>query len=114
MKDEFTAGKTLPEKFEELASRVDKAIAVATPDDLGELVGCDQSKFWLRARQNVWLEVGWFWGRLGRNNLMVLSHDGIEFPSDLTGIEFYTYRQNPTEQSEKIRSFLGLHHKKAR
>jgi hypothetical protein len=108
MKDEHGDGKTLPEKFEQLASRVDKAIAVATPDDLGEFASCDYSKFRPRARQNVWLEVGWFWGRLGRTSLMVLSRGEIELPSDLTGLELYAYQKDPTEQSEKLRSFLGL------
>jgi hypothetical protein len=112
MKDTFAAGETLPEKFERLASRVDKAIAVATPDDLGELADCDHSRFRPRARENVWLEVGWFWGRLGRNSLMILSRGEIEPPSDLTGMEFYKYHEDPMEQSEKIRSFLGLQYRR--
>jgi hypothetical protein len=113
MKDEFMPGKTLPEKFEELASRVDKAIAVATPDDLGERADRDHSEFRQRARQNIWLEIGWFWGRLGRDSVMVLNRGAIEYPSDLTGLEFYDYDEDPREQSEKMRAFLGLQHRKA-
>ena len=62
------AGRTLPEKFEQVASKVDMAIAIATPDDVGALAGesVETLKLNKRARQNVWLEVGWFWGRLGR------------------------------------------------
>ena len=36
MAQEFTAGQTLPEKFEFLATQADAAIALATPDDLGQ------------------------------------------------------------------------------
>ena len=60
-----------------------------------------------RARENVWLEAGWFWGRLGRENLLALSRGEIEFPSDLTGLEVYGYQENPTERAEKLRAYLG-------
>jgi predicted nucleotide-binding protein len=108
MQQEFGAGRTLPERFEQLAAQVDVAIAVATPDDVGGLSGSDASAYRKRARQNVWLEVGWFWGRLGRDRIFVLSRGEIEAPSDLSGIEFYQYDEDPTERAEKLRDFLGL------
>ena len=108
MQQEFGAGRTLPEKFEQLAAQVDVAIAVATPDDVGGLSASDASAYRKRARQNVWLEVGWFWGRLGRDRIFVLSRGEIELPSDLSGIEFYQYDEDPTERAEKLRDFLGL------
>jgi hypothetical protein len=108
MQLEFGDGKTLPEKFENLASRVDKAIAIASPDDLGGLMGSPAPDLQPRARQNVWLEVGWFWGRLGRDRVLILTKGDIEFPSDLTGLEVYSYRDDPEERSEKLRAFLGL------
>jgi Predicted nucleotide-binding protein containing TIR-like domain len=107
MQQEFGDGRTLPEKFEQLASRVDKAIAIATPDDVGGLSTAETSALKRRARQNVWLEAGWFWGRFGRNNLLVLSRGEIEFPSDLTGLEVYAYQEDPTERAEKLRAYLG-------
>jgi predicted nucleotide-binding protein len=113
MKDEFGAGRTLPEKFEKLADAADKAIAVATPDDLGGLADSNPKAFQRRARQNVWLEFGWFWGRLGRENAMMLSRGQIELPSDLTGLEYYAYHSDPVEQAEKIRCFLGLQYRNA-
>src|SRR5207342_967372 len=60
MGQKFTAGQTLPEKFEELADKADAAIALVTPDDYGSMVAGAASKR-QRARQNVWVEVGWFW-----------------------------------------------------
>lgn len=104
MQQEFGGGATLPEKFETVASKVDGAIAIATPDDIGHIKRSTIKNE--RARQNVWLEVGWVWGRLGRNRLMVLVKGPIEFPSDLQGLEYYEYQQKPTERSEDIRKFI--------
>jgi predicted nucleotide-binding protein len=106
MLQEFGAGRTLPEKFEELAQSVDAAIALATPDDLGSTVS-DPSDQMACARQNVWLEVGWFWGRLRRDRVMVLVKGELEIPSDVLGIEYYRYTSDPREQAESIRAFLN-------
>ena len=105
MGTEFTAGQTLPEKFEDLASEADAAIALATPDDLGSTVSrTDVTRE--RARQNVWVEVGWFWGRLGRRRVLLLVRGDVEVPSDLDGIEFKTYKQSVLELAPIIQSFL--------
>lgn len=107
MANEFGGGRTLPEKFEQLAAEVDVAIALATPDDRGGLVSSAREEHRYRARQNVWLEVGWFWGRLGRDRVMVLKKGDIEPPSDLSGLEMYEYLDDPLEKSEALREFLG-------
>ena len=60
----------------------------------------------MRARQNVWLEVGWIWGRLGRNKVMVLCKGEIEIPSDLHGLEYYRYDASPLEVTESVRAFV--------
>ena len=104
MRQEFGGGQTLPEKFESLAAQADGAIAIATPDDVGGVAGTAEQG--MRARQNVWLEVGWIWGRLGRNKVMVLSKGSLEMPSDLNGIEHYRYDTSPIEATEKIRKFV--------
>lgn len=102
----FGSGESLPEKFERLGSEVDGAIAIATPDDIGGLADRPDSERQVRARQNVWLEVGWFWGRLGRGRFMVLSAGGVEIPSDLQGLEMYPYDRRPREQADRIRAFI--------
>ena len=104
MEEEFTLGKTLPEKFEYVASKVDSAIAVVTPDDVGTLK--DREDFKLRTRQNVWLEIGWFWGRLCRERIMILCKEEVEIPSNIRGIEFYYYKEKHIEKSEQIRLFI--------
>jgi hypothetical protein len=105
MAQEFTAGQTLPEKFETLATQADAAIALATPDDLGQAT-LQPGEQRLRARQNVWVEVGWFWGRLGRPRVLLLVRGDLEIPSDLEGIEYHRYQSSPLEVSELLRTFL--------
>src|SRR5262249_26531751 len=78
MKEEFGDGRTLPEKFEELAEKVDGAIALATPDDLGGLANQIVGSRAPRARENVWIEYGWFWGRLGRRKIMLLHRGDVQ------------------------------------
>jgi predicted nucleotide-binding protein len=104
MQQEFGAGRALPEKFETMAEQADGAIAIATPDDLGGVVGSVPDS--LRARQNVWIEVGWIWGRLGRNKLALLCKGDIEIPTDLQGMEHYRYSDSPMEVTESIRDFI--------
>lgn len=105
MAQEFTAGQTLPEKFELLASEADAAIALATPDDLASTTSQTNMKK-LRARQNVWVEVGWFWGRLGRHRVLLLVRGDVEIPSDLDGIEYHAYQSSVLEAKAGIRRFL--------
>lgn len=105
MEQQFGGGSTLPEKWEKMASHVDAAIAIATPDDQGGLTGDGALK--PRARQNVWLEVGWFWGRLGRDRvLLLLKNSPMDLPSDLQGMEYYQYNDSPTEQSDALRAYV--------
>jgi len=106
MKEEFGDGKTLPEKFEQLARGADGAIALATPDDIGGLAGESAGTPAFRARENVWIEYGWFWGRLGRKRVMLLHKGQVLVPSDLNGLEYYSYVRDPLDESERIRTFL--------
>jgi Predicted nucleotide-binding protein containing TIR-like domain len=113
MKDQLVSGATLPEKFEQLAETAGLAIALLTPDDLGGAVA-DPSPLTpiqqsARARQNAWLEIGWFWGRLGRDHIMLLVKGDIEIPSDLRGLEYYRYRNNVAELADRIQQFYKEH-----
>ncbi|WP_190242048.1 TIR domain-containing protein [Bradyrhizobium algeriense] len=106
MKEQFGDGKTLPEKFEQLAWEADGAIALATPDDFGGLASRSAKGKALRARENVWIEYGWFWGRLGRSRILLLHKGDVRVPSDLNGLEYNSYSKKPTEHSETIRVFI--------
>ena len=94
-------GKTIPEKFEEHAGKAGFAIILLTPDDVGTSKGkTDELKH--RARQNVILELGYFWGKLGRDRMCVLYKEGVELPSDIHGILYI-----PMDSSDGWRRKLG-------
>lgn len=77
-------GRTIIEKFEDHAS-VGYAVVLLTGDDIGgRRTAPNDLK--LRARQNVILELGYFLGALGRNHVCSLLEDGVEVPSDLSGV----------------------------
>ena len=102
MQQEFGDSRAFVEKFEQSALISDGAIILATPDDFAAASGGAAAG---RARQNVWLEAGWFWGRLGRNRILLLLKGELEIPSDLAGVEYYAYRQAPSERGEELKIF---------
>lgn len=81
--EQANLGKTVIEKFEK-HSDVGYAIVLLTGDDFGNVKTND--KLNPRARQNVILELGFFIGKLGRNNVCPLYEKGVELPSDMSGI----------------------------
>jgi predicted nucleotide-binding protein len=97
-------GFTIIEKFEHYASQCEFAFAILTPDDkvADELSGIE---VW-RARQNVYLEIGWFMRKLGRRKVVLLHKGPIELPSDLLGILYLPFTKSIYEVSEKIRQRL--------
>ena len=93
--EQANRGQTIPEKFEEHAGEAGFAIILLTPDDIG--ASKDESdKLKPRARQNVVLELGYFWGRLGRGRVCVLHKGGVELPSDMQGL-LYVPMNSPDE-----------------
>jgi predicted nucleotide-binding protein len=98
------AAHTLPEKFERLAREVKGAVALLTPDDAALTFQSGISSE--RARQNVIIELGWFWGKLGRQRCLLLMRGSIELPSDLSGVEVHRFEKSPTECSEALREFI--------
>jgi predicted nucleotide-binding protein len=82
--EQANQGRTIIEKFEGHAD-VGFAVVLLTPDDRGGPIdGGDPNQ--LRARQNVILELGYFIGALGRRNVCALYAQGVELPSDLSGV----------------------------
>ena len=98
-------GRTLPEKFEEIAGRCDFAVLILSADD--NLIDKDTNKIIKRARQNVILEVGYFWGALRRRgNVAFLIHPEIEIPSDLQGIGWIRITDDLGETKLQLRKEL--------
>ena len=74
-------GRTIIEKIEAYARDVDAAICLFTADD--EMA--DGSK---RARQNVVFETGYFCGKIGRKNTIIVAESDVINLSDLDGVVY--------------------------
>lgn len=81
--EQANRGRTIIEKVE-ANSDVGFAVVLLTPDDEGRAK--DASQLEPRARQNVLLELGYFIGRLGRENVCALMRGIVEIPSDFAGV----------------------------
>lgn len=84
-------GRTIIEKFEEEASDIGFAVVLLSPDDEGRRRGDDAWR--PRARQNVVLELGFFYGQLGRGRVFALyrNMEGFELPSDISGVIYVPF-----------------------
>jgi predicted nucleotide-binding protein len=63
------------------------AIILLTPNDVGAPKG-SPADLKPRARQNVFLELGYFFARLGRDKVCALNWQGVELPSDIQGFVY--------------------------
>jgi hypothetical protein len=82
-------GRTLVEKFEQHASAANYAVVLLTADDIGGPADTKEiSGLQKRARQNVVFELGFFWGKIGRDRVAVLLDTGVEKPSDIDGLNY--------------------------
>jgi predicted nucleotide-binding protein len=82
-------GRTIIEKFEDNAS-VGYAVVLLTADDVGAR-RTTPNDLQPRARQNVLLELGYFLGTLGRTHVCALREEGVEIPSDLSGVLYVPF-----------------------
>ena len=89
LREQPNSGRTLIEKFEELASSSAFAIVLVTGDDIGgPKTAASMGDLSERARQNVVFELGFFFGKLGRKRVAVLLSEGVEKPSDIEGLVY--------------------------
>lgn len=85
--EQANRGRTVIEKVE-AHGEVGFAVVLLTHDDEGCVRGGDIEP---RARQNVLLELGYFIGRLGRENICALKRGQVEVPSDFAGVVWEAY-----------------------
>lgn len=81
-------GRTLTNKFMEVASEAAFAVVLITPDDVG---GLSQDALRARARQNVIFELGFFIGLLGSHKVCALVKGDVERPSDFEAVVYISY-----------------------
>lgn len=84
LQEQPNEGRTIIQKFED-HSGVGFAVVLCTPDDVGAL-SSEKDKLRPRPRQNVILELGFFWGRLGRKKVCALLEGEMDMPSDYGGV----------------------------
>lgn len=87
-------GQTLIEKFESNAARAAHAVVLLTADDIGRAISGADTEDCPRGRQNVVLELGFFYGKLGRSHVTVLKDPRVEEPSDIHGIVYIPFDPN--------------------
>jgi predicted nucleotide-binding protein len=86
--EQANRGRTIIEKLEDHAAEAGFAVVLLTGDDVG---GVDGTHLQRRARQNVVLELGLFFGRLGRDHVVALYEQSVELPSDLDGLLYVSF-----------------------
>jgi predicted nucleotide-binding protein len=116
MKDVGGASASLIQKFFEVGEKADFAIILLSGDDMGasriqyEMPDVGPHSLKYRARQNVTLELGFFYGKLGWENVFVLERDppkrypDFERHSDLNGVLFDRYDKTGRWRNELHRS----------
>lgn len=87
LSEQINRGKTLIEKFEDASSDSACAIVLMTPDDEARAKRDATAALVERARQNVIFELGYFYGKLKRENVIVLNF-GVELPGDISGLVY--------------------------
>jgi hypothetical protein len=87
LREQPNSGRTIIEKFIDF-SDVGFAVVLLTGDDRGGVFNAPYEELKPRARQNVILELGFFLGKLGRKRVCALYQEGVEIPSDYSGVLF--------------------------
>jgi predicted nucleotide-binding protein len=103
LREQPSAGRTIIEKFEDHAHKVDCVFVLLTPDD--KVVSSGNNDERRRSRQNVILELGFFYGALERRSgRILLLHKGpVELPSDISGVVWIDISNGISAAGEEIR-----------
>jgi CheY-like chemotaxis protein len=102
-------GRTIIEKFEDTAQRVNLVFVLLTPDD-GAHDPKESNETKRRARQNVIFELGYFFGKLQRKKgrVLLLYKGQLELPSDISGIIYIDISNGIESAGELIRKELSF------
>lgn len=94
-------GRSIIDKLIEEGKDSNYAIGLLTPDDLLQ----DGTG---RARQNVILEIGYFLGKLGKERVRMLIKEGVEIPSDLSGILYEKYDSGGAWKTSILKELMAV------
>ena len=96
-------GRTIIEQLEHYIPQANMGIVLATPDDVGYLAGCENEAK-KRARQNVVLELGMLFSKLGRSRVIIVQKKCKDFenPSDIGGLLCFRFEKHIEEIADKI------------
>src|SRR2546423_11248382 len=86
-------GATMIEKFESAAADAEFVIALLTPDDRVTFA----AETYRAPRPNVLFELGWIFGRFGRDRVCVIVKRGTRLPSNLAGINRIEFKSQVGE-----------------
>ena len=84
-------GRTIIEKLIDNAAKCDSAVIVMTGDDMAS----DQA----RVRENVMHEIGYFQGAFGRSSVILLHEEGVNIPTNLSGVAYVPFPKGSIESS---------------
>lgn len=106
LREKPNCGRAILEKFEAYAYGVDLVFVLLTPDDTGRKANSDDER--RRGRQNVIFELGFFFGKIGRNTgkVIVLAKGDVELPSDIHGLVWINIERGINAAGEEIRREL--------
>ncbi len=104
-------GRTVIEKFLQEAEKIRYAFVLLTPDEdlklnKKEEAGTVVMNYLKRDSQYVIFELGFFIGRLGRERVCCLYKQGVELPSDYSGVLYKPFRKSVEEAYSEIRKDL--------
>ena len=108
LRDLPSHGRTIIEKFEDVAEHVDIVFVLLTPDDKAALSSAPNDVK-RRARQNVVFELGYFFAKLQRlgGRVILLHRGGLELPSDIAGLGYVDIGNGIEASGEEIRRELS-------
>jgi len=90
LEQEANAGRTIIEKLIDNSERCDSAVIVMTGDDFTKEEEA-------RVRENVMHEIGFFQGSYGRNKVDLLHEEGVNIPSNLSGVAYVPFPKESIE-----------------
>lgn len=101
--DRVNRSLTIIENLEMMIGEAAFGLAIFTPDDFVEK---GEGESYSQMRPNVVLELGWFYGHLGRRRAAVIRRKGTKVPSDLEGIYRIEYGERITDTLAEVREAL--------